>query len=51
MFSASGMADRDKIQMVMNSKIERGSAEGPVEPDMAVGFSFDRTTGGRSCAS
>jgi len=43
--SASGMVDRDKIKLVIDSAIERGVTNKPVDPDAVVDFSFARDLG------
>lgn len=39
-FSASGMVDRDKIELVIDSGIEPGFADQRVDSDMLMDFSF-----------
>ena len=43
--SASGMVDRDKIKLVIDSAIERGVTNKPVDPDAVVDFSCARDLG------
>ncbi len=38
--SASGMVDRDKIKLVIDSAVERGLTDKPLDPDRVVDFSF-----------
>lgn len=43
--SPSGMVDRDKIKLVIDSAVERGLTDKTVDPDMVVDFSFAREFG------
>ncbi len=43
--SAAGMVDKDKIKLVINSALERGLTDKPLEPDMVVDFSFVKQLG------
>jgi ABC-type nitrate/sulfonate/bicarbonate transport system substrate-binding protein len=38
----SGIVDRDKIQLVIDSAIERGLTDKPLDPDAVTDFSFAR---------
>ena len=38
--SPTGMVDRDKIKLVIDSAVERGLTDRPLDPDMVVDFSF-----------
>ncbi len=44
-FSASGMVDRDKIKLVIDSPVERGLTGRAVDPDTVTDFSFARDLG------
>jgi len=43
--SRTGMVDRDKIQLVIDSAVERGLTDKPLDPDMVVDFSFAKELG------
>jgi ABC-type nitrate/sulfonate/bicarbonate transport system substrate-binding protein len=38
--SPTGMVDRDKIKLVIDSAVERGLTDKPLDPDVVVDFSF-----------
>ena len=39
------MVDRDKIQLVIDSAVERGLTDKPLDPDMVVDFTFAKELG------
>jgi ABC-type nitrate/sulfonate/bicarbonate transport system substrate-binding protein len=43
--STSGVVDRDKIQLVVDSAVERGLTSKPLDPNRLVDFSFARELG------
>ena len=43
--SPTGMVDRDKIKLVIDSAVERGVTNKPVDPDAVEDFSFARDLG------
>jgi NitT/TauT family transport system substrate-binding protein len=43
--SSTGVVDRDKIKMVIDSAVERGIAKQPPDPDAVVDFSFAKELG------
>ncbi len=43
--SSSGLVDRDKIKLVIDSAVERGVTDKPVDPEAVVDFSFARELG------
>ncbi len=43
--SRTGMVDRDKIQLVIDSAVERGLTDKPQDPDAVVDFSFVKELG------
>jgi len=43
--SPTGMVDRDKIKLVIDSAVERGLTDKPLDPDMVVDFSFVKELG------
>jgi len=43
--SSSGMVERDKIQLVIDSAVERGLTDKPLDPETVVDFSFVKELG------
>ncbi len=43
--SPTGMVDRDKVKLVIDSAVERGLIDKPVDPDAVVDFSFVKELG------
>lgn len=43
--STTGIVDRDKIKLVVDSALERGLTNKPVDPDLLVDFSFAKELG------
>ncbi len=43
--SPTGMVDRDKIKLVIDSAVERGLTDKPLDPEMVVDFSFVKDLG------
>jgi len=43
--SSTGVVDRDKIKLVIDSAVERGLTKQPPDPDAVVDFSFAKELG------